>query len=135
MLLSCSDDIENFDENQAIIGKFQAKQSFSEDDPNAQPVPSYKWNDLEDGFIFELKKDGKFNLTKYDGCSTGTYSYDDFSNLLTLNFDCAIEINGESFVTISEDINVSSDRGFSFWHEFNRPEAKTDIASTMLRIE
>ena len=133
-MISCTDDVEVFDENKAIIGKFQAHSSFSIIDPNAdQPAP-YDHFLLEDGFTLELTDDGNFILTKYE-CTTGSYQYDEFSNLLTLNFDCPIEINGESFTTISEDIFGMSDNGFNFSHEFNRPDANTDISSLMLRIK
>ena len=132
--ISCSDDVEIFDENKALIGEFQAKQTFSEDDPNALPVPSYKWIDIEDGYTIELMKDGKFMLTKYT-CTTGNYVYDDSLDLLTLNFDCPVEINGENFTTISENLSVNSENGFHFWHEFNRADANMEIASLMLRTE
>ncbi len=61
--------------------------------------------------------------------------YDEFSNLLTLNFDCPIEISGESFTTISEDIFGMTENGFNFSHEFNRLNDNTDISSLMLRVK
>lgn len=134
LMVSCTDDVEIFDENQALLGKFKAYSSFSIIDPNAEQPAPYDHFLLEDGFTFELKENGEFILTKYD-CTTGTYLYDEFSNFLTLNFDCPIEINGESFTTISEDIFGMSENGFYFSHEFNRPDDNTDISSLMLRVE
>jgi hypothetical protein len=135
VLASCSsDDYVPFDESQAIIGKFQQVASFDEKDPNAQPLPTWDMFPVENGFTIELFENGTFVLTRYE-CTTGSYFFDDELNNLTLDFDCPIDINGETFTSINEELFQIQEGNYYFSHEFNNRDTKVGLYSRMLRVE
>jgi len=89
---------------------------------------------VQNGFTIELLENGTFTLTKYE-CTTGSYFFDDKSNNITLDFDCPIDINGETFTSITEELFQIQEDNYYFSHEFNNQDTKVSLYSRMIRVD
>ncbi|MCX2839923.1 hypothetical protein OQ279_17490 [Salinimicrobium sp. MT39] len=79
--ISCSDDDEEVKEKDSLIGTWQLVQTYA----NSGAGPG-NWNEVEDGYTYTFLQNGDFYSTRFDECTSGTFSTE--SNLLILDFGC-----------------------------------------------
>ena len=79
--ISCSIDNEEGKVENSLIGTWQLVQAFeySEAGPG-------NWNQVEDGYTYTFSQNGDFYSTRFEECTSGTFSTD--SNLLTMEYGC-----------------------------------------------
>jgi hypothetical protein len=78
-LIGCKEEVLEQDEN-SIYGTWKLIEVFS------GPPSGDGWNQIENGYTYEILSSGEFNSSKYDECSTGTFSVSD--QTIFFNYDC-----------------------------------------------
>lgn len=100
---SCNSDESGQFENFELIGKWKLTKAFI-----SAGGPQY-WVTVEDGEEFVFFKDGTFNSSRYDECTSGTFSTE--PNRLFLRYNCegfeSESENTKGFVTF--DLKYESD--------------------------
>lgn len=81
LFISCNEDNEEVKDKNSLIGTWQLVQAFeySEAGPG-------NWNEVEDGYTYKFFHNGDFYSTRFDECTSGTFSTE--SNLLMLEYSC-----------------------------------------------
>lgn len=88
--ICCSDNDEEVKDENSLIGTWQLVKAFeySEAGPG-------NWNEVNDGYNYTFSQNGDFYSTRFDECTSGTFSTE--SNLLILDYGC------DGFTTGIED--------------------------------
>ncbi len=80
-LISCSIDNEEGEVDNSLIGTWQLVQAFEYSEAGLG-----NWNEVEDGYIYTFSQNGDFYSTRFEECTSGTFSTD--STLLIMEFSC-----------------------------------------------
>ena len=77
----CSTDDNKMEEENFLLGSWQLVQAYSNPGAGAG-----EWNYVEDGYIYSFSETGEFSSTRFQDCTTGSFT-SEFS-LLVLDFGC-----------------------------------------------
>ncbi|AWH74662.1 hypothetical protein DCS32_10995 [Dokdonia sp. Dokd-P16] len=136
---SCETDNVNDGNNsysKKIIGKWQQVRSFNLEDDSMTPAV-YVWEEVDNGFTLQLNDDKSFIYTKFEGCSTGTYFYNDELSSITFDFNCEINFHGNLVRSLTESFaeDLTRNNLLFLMHKQNPNGCVEDCNSILERIE
>lgn len=79
-IFGCSDDDNGTNQETSIYGTWQLVEFFS------HPPTGNGWEEVENGFMIELKADGDFVSNEFDECQTGIFNTS--NSVISLVYDC-----------------------------------------------
>lgn len=119
-----------------IIGEWQQVETFNLVDSSVSPAV-YDWFEVESGVSLILNADGTFHYSKYEGSSSGEYTFNSETAEIEFKFDNAVEALGEITSIVKERFaeDKSQDNMLFLIHARDGELCTTECSSIFKRVQ